>query len=239
MLAAAGRHVRDWPGIPVAVACPDQQARQGLRAHSLGELLIVTESLFTGITSVLAAPTLAVRRLRLAAHPTAPRAAREFVAHTLQEWRLGSITPAANLVVSELVASSTIDAGTDIDVSLVWDRGALRLTVRDHGPAVPRQPRSALALHGQTLSDLAGLARTFGTLRTDDGGKIVWVVLEAPRQPGRLRSVVPPMGASKASKPALRTASPVSSQSSGRVRRAPSIQWWQSRPATPSLRRGV
>ena len=36
MLAMAGRHVRDWPGIPVAVTCPDPQVREKLRAHPLG-----------------------------------------------------------------------------------------------------------------------------------------------------------------------------------------------------------
>src|SRR5664279_4766487 len=40
MLATAGRHVRNWPGIPVAVACPDPQVRERLNAHSLGHHLI-------------------------------------------------------------------------------------------------------------------------------------------------------------------------------------------------------
>src|SRR5664279_5295345 len=34
-LAMAGRHVRDWPAIPVAVACADQQVRDALAAHPL------------------------------------------------------------------------------------------------------------------------------------------------------------------------------------------------------------
>src|SRR5664279_5229495 len=35
VLATAGRHLRDWPGIPVAVACPDPQVRETLHAHPL------------------------------------------------------------------------------------------------------------------------------------------------------------------------------------------------------------
>ena len=35
VLATAVRHVRDWPGIPVAVACPDPQVREALRTHPL------------------------------------------------------------------------------------------------------------------------------------------------------------------------------------------------------------
>ena len=72
VLATAGRHVRDWPGTPVAVACPDPRVREALRAHPLGDHLIVTPSLFSAVSDVLATPTLAVERKHVAAHPTAP-----------------------------------------------------------------------------------------------------------------------------------------------------------------------
>jgi hypothetical protein len=183
MLATAGRHVRDWPGIPVVVACPDPQVREVLRAHRLGRHLIVAESLFCAVSAVLAAPTLTVERLRLAPHPTAPRTARKFVTHTLLDWQLNRVAPFASLVASELVASSSVNAGTDIDLSLAWNHGALRLTVQDQGPALPGQPPSGHDLAGPSLSVVAGLSRAFGVLPTDDGGKVVWAVLDAPRQP--------------------------------------------------------
>ncbi|MDQ1483335.1 MAG: hypothetical protein QOF35_1411 [Actinomycetota bacterium] len=179
-LASAGRHVRDWPGIPVAVACPDPLVREALRAHPLGGYLMVTESLFSAISAVLDCPALAVERLRLAPHPTAPRAAREFVARTLLDWRLGRVIPFASLVVSELVASSSNNAGTEIDLSVVWHHGALRLAVRDHGPALPGQEASASELTGRKLTVVAGLSRLFGILPTSDGGSVVWAVLGAP-----------------------------------------------------------
>ncbi len=118
MLATAGRHVRDWPGTPVAVTCPDPQVRNALSVHPLGSYLFVTESMFTAVSMVLATPALVVEQLRLAAHPSAPRAAREFVTRTLRDWQLDRISPFASLVVSELVASSSIAAGTDIDLTL-------------------------------------------------------------------------------------------------------------------------
>jgi hypothetical protein len=179
-LATAGRHVRDWPGVSVAVACPNPRVREALRAHPLGAHLIVTGSLFSAVSAVLATPALVVERLRLAPHPTAPRAAREFVSRTLLDWRLGRIMPVASLVVSELVASSMVSAGTDIDLSVVWNLGALRLTVRDHGPALAGQQPSALELKGRRLTVVAGLSRVFGVLPTAEGGKVVWAVLEAP-----------------------------------------------------------
>ena len=181
VLATAGRHVRDWPGIPVAVASPDRSVREALAAHPLGGHLIVTESLFSAVTAVLATPMLDVAWRRLAPHPTAPRASREFVTRTLLDWRLSRVIAFASLVVSELVASSTVNAGTGIDLSVVWYQGALRLTVRDHGPGLPGQRPSSLHLHGRGLTIVAGLSRSFGVLPAADGGKVVWAVLEAPR----------------------------------------------------------
>jgi hypothetical protein len=184
MLATAGRHVRDWPGTPVAVTCPDPQVRNALSVHPLGSYLFVTESMFTAVSMVLATPALVVEQLRLAAHPSAPRAAREFVTRTLRDWQLDRISPFASLVVSELVASSSIAAGTDIDLTLTWNLGALRVTVGDHGPALPGQRPSCLYLQGRGLTaDVAGRSRTFGALPTADGGKVVWAVLEAPLRP--------------------------------------------------------
>jgi len=192
VLATAGRHVRDWPGIPVSVVCPDPRVLEALRVHPLGGHLMVTESMFTAVSAVLATPALTVQSRRLAPHPTAPRAARDFVTRTLLDWRLGRAIPFASRVVSELVSSSTVNAGTDMDVSVVWDRGALRLTVRDLGPALPGRLPSGLDLHGRALTVVAGLSRAFGVLPSVDGGKVAWAVLDAVRpQPScrRIRSM--------------------------------------------------
>jgi len=181
MLATAGRHVRDWPGTPVAVACPDHRVREYLRAHPLGGHLILTASLFSAISEVLATPSIAVQGLHLSAHPTAPRAARGFVTRTLLDWRLGRVIPFASLVIGELVASSSVCAGTDIDLSVLWNLGVLRLTVRDDGPALASQTHCGLDLHGRGLTVVAGLTRAFGVLPAAGGGKVVWAVLDAPR----------------------------------------------------------
>lgn len=181
VLANAGRHVRDWSGVPVAVACPDPQVRHALSTHLLGGQLIVTESILPAVSQVLAAPTPVVNWRRLAPHPTAPRASRDFVARTLLDWRLSRVIPAASLVVSELVANSATHAGTDIDLSVAWHLGALRLMVRDDSPDLPRQRHPHLDLHGRGLTMVSRLSRAFGALPTADGGKVVWAVLNAPQ----------------------------------------------------------
>jgi hypothetical protein len=180
VLAAAGRHVRDWPGIPVVLASQDPQVRSALAAHDLGGQLAFTATLFSAVTAVLATPVMDMERLRLAPHPTAPRAARDFVTRTLLGWRLGRVIPSSSQVVSDLVSRSAISAGTDIELSVAWDRGALRLTVRDSGPGLPGQQPSP-DLGGRELALVADLSRAFGVMPTADGGKVVWAVLEAPR----------------------------------------------------------
>ena len=186
LLAAAGRHVRDWPGTPVAVACPDPKVREALRAHPLGGQLIVTASILPAVSAVLATPVLAVEWLRLAPHPTAPRASRNFVARALPHWGLDLLVHSASLVVSELVTTSTIQAGTDMTLSLTWNPGALRVTVRDESPDPPRPWFSELDRDGRGLSVVAGLSRADGVLPTADGGKVVWAVLdESLARPGQ------------------------------------------------------
>lgn len=180
-LGAAGRHVRHWRGIPIAVACPDPQLRQALSADPLGRHLIVTATKLPAIAAVLATPLPAVARLHLGAHPTAPRASRDFASSILQGLGVGWVIPSASLVLSELVTNAMIHAGTDIDVSVEWNLGALRLTVRDQHPGLPRQQQAGLAAHGRGLQVVAGLSRAVGVLPTADGGKVVWAVLNAPR----------------------------------------------------------
>jgi len=177
VLARAGRHVRDWPGIPIAVACPDPRIRKALSAHALGGRLILTASITPAVSAVLVTPKPAVEWLTLAPHPTAPRAARNFASRTLLDWSLGRIIPSAALVISELVTNVTLHAPTDIDLSIAWNRKALRLTVRDHSPAMPRLSHSELELGGRGLVIVAALTRVFGVLPTADGGKVVWAVI--------------------------------------------------------------
>ena len=181
VLATAGRHVRDWPGTPVAVACPDPRIREALAAHPLGGNLITTTSVFSAVSMVLVTPALVVEWLRLAPHPTAPRASRNFVTRTLLDWGLGPLIRSASLVVSELVTDSTFHAGTDIALSVTWSLGGLRLTVRDNRPELSCQLFSQFGPPGPGRSVVATLSRAYGVLPTAEGGKVVWAVLNAAR----------------------------------------------------------
>jgi len=181
-LATAGRHVRDWSGVPIGVATADPLVRMALRAHPLGRRLIASESLFCAVSEVLATPAPTIERLRLTPHPTAPRAARDFVTRTLLDWQLNRVVPFASLVVSKLVASSFVNDGSDFEVSVAWSLGALRLTVRAHHPGLLGQWDSGSDLDGRDLAAVSRLSRACGTAPTANGGKVVWAVLGAPRR---------------------------------------------------------
>jgi hypothetical protein len=183
VLATAGRHVRNWSGIPVAAACPDPQLRQALGAHPLARHVLVTDSLFSAIPAVLASPALDVESLRLRPHPTAPRASRNFITRTLLDWQLNHVIPFASLVVSELVTSSSINTGTHIDLSVSRNLGALRLTVRDGGSSLSGKGHPSSDLNGRGLTVVTGLSRAFGVLPTANAGKVVWAVLDLRRPP--------------------------------------------------------
>jgi anti-sigma regulatory factor (Ser/Thr protein kinase) len=190
-LASAGRHPRDWPGVPVAVTCLGQRDGQTLRTNLLGGHLMVTASLPPALSAILQAarPAGVTRRLAphpTAPHPTAPRAVRDLVSRALVDWRLSQQVPDVCLVVSELVSNAMIHAGTDIDVALAEHRRSVRVAVRDHSPALPVELPGRSDEHGRGLGIVSELASAWGVLPHSDGGKVVWAVFEATARPERL-----------------------------------------------------
>jgi hypothetical protein len=193
----------------VAVACPNPRVREALSNHPLGRHLIVTTSVAPLLSAVLATPIPDVDYLALTPHPTAPRASRDFVARALVRWGLGPMVPAVSLVASELVTNSTIHAGTAIELTVAWNLGLLRLSVRDKSPDLPRaQFPQCLDVHGRGLSVVTALSRAFGVLPTTEGGKVVWAVLDGPAavprpvHAVRSRSLPPPASHTYSSAPA-------------------------------------
>jgi hypothetical protein len=180
-LASAGRYPRDWPGVPVVMAGLDPRAGQTLRGKPLGSHLIVSASLHQALSSVLEAPSPVVESLHLTAHPTAPRASRDFVSRTLLDWRLSHYIAPAVLVVSELVMNAITHAETDIDVTVSAHGQRIRVAVRDRRPDVPVE-RLGGQMPGRGLTIVVGLSNAWGVLPTAEGGKVVWAVLDtAPR----------------------------------------------------------
>ena len=178
-LALNGRHPRDWPGVPLAVSGLGGRGRETLSREPLGGHLMVTTTLRQALSSVFQASLPGVESLRLAPHPTAPRASRDFVTRTLLDWRLGRHIPAACLVVSELVTNAMIHASTAIDVTVSEHRQAVRLAIRDGAPGLPVEQPVGSDEHGRGMPIVAGMSDAWGVHPHADGGKVVWAVIDS------------------------------------------------------------
>ena len=185
-LASAGRHPRDWPGVPVAVTCLGRRDGQTLGTNLLGGHLMVTATLPPALSAILQAARPAGVTRRLAPHPTAPRAARDLVSRALVDWRLSQQIPDTCLVISELVTNAIIHAGTDIDVTVAEHRRSVRVAVRDHSHVLPVERHGRSDEHGRGLGIVAELASAWGVLPHSDGGKVVWAVFDAAAPPERV-----------------------------------------------------
>jgi anti-sigma regulatory factor (Ser/Thr protein kinase) len=169
---------RDWPGIPVAVAASRSVCtRLAARTEYAG--LLLQESFYEALAAVRLRPTPPTATRQLPPHPTAARAARDFLADQLLDWKLPKALTAGSLVMSELVTNAMIYARSEIEVSLARHESLVRIAVRDAGQGVP-QPRDpgADSTGGRGLVLVDGFARAWGVLPSARRGKVVWAVVD-------------------------------------------------------------
>jgi len=107
------------------------------------------------------------------------RAAREFVAATLDAHAFEGDTDAALLLVSELATNAVRHAATPFDIIIDLQGGRLRVAVIDHD--VDHPPRvgqpSAQDPSGRGLLIVEQLSARWGTDELGDGSKSVWFTL--------------------------------------------------------------
>lgn len=117
---------------------------------------------------------------RLKVSSRSPRRARRLVSTTLRAWELTGLIPAAELVVSELVANAVLHGGSGVEIRISRLHDRVRLEVLDTGPGLP-VPRDAHPSDtgGRGLSLVAAVAAHWGVLR-DATGKTVWCELPIP-----------------------------------------------------------
>jgi anti-sigma regulatory factor (Ser/Thr protein kinase) len=113
-----------------------------------------------------------------AADALSPRAARQFVAETLERWGRTAVVDDAALVITELATNAVVHARSGFTVALARDGATIRISVRDD-TVVPPAPRDAplLASSGRGLAMVAVLAERWGTEVLPDG-KVVWADLD-------------------------------------------------------------
>jgi anti-sigma regulatory factor (Ser/Thr protein kinase) len=111
--------------------------------------------------------------------PSAPRAARQFVAQTLRSWGIEGLIHTAEIVVSELATNATHHAESRFTVTLsLRPGGQVRLAVADNAAEEPwiRQARGD-DVGGRGMYLVNALASTWGT-DVVDGSKTVWADLD-------------------------------------------------------------
>ena len=178
VLASTGRHVADWPAVPVVFACRDVGAATHFAGREGADHLSYASSMLHGWTQVMSRRAPRSAHLRLSPGAMAARNARRFLIRCCLDWGFNQHLASGPLVVSELVTNAIQHANTDIDVFLAGDGARLRVGVRDRNPAPPVTRLTAPdASAGRGLRVVQALARGSGALPTVDGGKFVWAVL--------------------------------------------------------------
>ncbi len=110
------------------------------------------------------------------------RAAQRFVTDTCHNWEVGTLTPHAVAVASELVANTALHTTSPARLRLELRQHRLTVAVADDDPrpvALPR-PGGELAEPRGGLHLVSRLAHASGCSRRQSGGKVVWAVLRMP-----------------------------------------------------------
>ena len=104
---------------------------------------------------------------------------RTFVTNTLSSWHLSPLTEDAMIVVSELATNAVLHARTEFSVSMAWQSGTLRVSLRDssHDMPVVGSPLPT-TVTGRGLLLVSVIARRWG-IEIDSSGKSVWAELSA------------------------------------------------------------
>lgn len=118
--------------------------------------------------------------LELPHSPASAKAAREFVARKVHEWRIDDILDDALLVASELAANAVTHAGSAARLRLCLTDTSFRIDVIDKGTGTPEpQPASWSEEHGRGLHLVDALTTAWG-LEVVSEGKMVWAELPRP-----------------------------------------------------------
>jgi len=178
-LLDTGGYLEHWPGTRLALVTRDRRPAGPHDGPPWADVL-VGGSLAEALDSLSVVPASRTAEIQLAARPRASRAARDFVSRTCLDWRLPHGISSAVLVVSELVTNAVSHAGTNVDVSLSALGNRLRLSVQDGSDDPPRLVRAGAELgRGRGMHVVEGFSRAWGSLPGPEGGKAVWVVIDA------------------------------------------------------------
>ncbi|MFG2147829.1 ATP-binding protein [Streptomyces sp. NPDC048696] len=125
-------------------------------------------------------------RAKLKATPSVVSTARHALSAHLTDWSLRETSPAAELILSELLTNAIVHTTSpDVTVEVTHTGSTLHLAVTDDSPTPLPEPHAPTASeeHGRGLTLVAALADEWGTAGPGTGksGKSVWAKLTTGR----------------------------------------------------------
>jgi hypothetical protein len=184
-LTPVGHYLEHWPGTVVLMRVSDPALRSRLRSANYADRIVVHVGDGDAVEAHRLLPRLHRRTLSLQALPTAPAKAREFVARTLEDWRMPSLVTPASQVLSEFVTHAAISADTDLEVSLSRVDTRVRIAMTNPGANtsatvmdLPEYP-----LTGRSRQLVQALAQAWGVIPGRSTGCTVWAVIDASQAP--------------------------------------------------------
>jgi hypothetical protein len=175
-----------WPGTVVVVCVPDPGASAHRLPTTIADRVLLARAHEDGLGRAHDVVPHQDRRMTfLTPQPQASDDARAFTRWTLRGWHMEDLIWPANLVVSELVTHSILEAQTVLDLTLSRVDDRIRIAVHDYGADNFRVPQGIE--HADPLEDplldrgllvVGALTRCWGVVPSRVHGKTVWAVME-------------------------------------------------------------
>jgi len=189
--SALARVAAERPGTSFGVCGASPEATRLFETMGVARTVPSWATVAEAVEHVRDPPSRRRIKKRIASSPQAPALGRRLVMQACRGWSVHpEVTAAASMVTSELVTNAVVHAGGDLQVTVELAGAVLIVSVRDKSPTPPRPGRPVAGQeHGRGLAIVAELSRSWGTVQTADGGKVVWARLPAqgpPASPPRL-----------------------------------------------------
>jgi len=173
--------IRDWPGVPLALAAAQQPLRTLLDVSAVLRFVPTYHSTSDALDGLDAAPRRHRHQMQLPCEAASARLARRLVERTCRQWEIPATAPAAVVIASELTDNMVYHARSEGWLRLELRSNRLTVAVADADPRPPqlRVPNLRTA-GGRGLVLIDKLSRAWGTASRLPAGKVVWAILTVP-----------------------------------------------------------
>ena len=180
VFASARWHVRQCPGVRMALACSDPARRKAIIRSGVARSVPIYSSIAAAAESISAGGARLRQRARaeLPAAPVSVGRSRDLIAEWLTEWSRPELVSVAKLVVTVMVENVLAHTASAPVVSVETDGDCVVIAVEDRSSALA--VRTEECRGGGTdvsgLAIVAAVSRRWGNIPTPSG-KTVWAAV--------------------------------------------------------------